>query len=304
MFYATNIANFKKIITIFANKLAFREMIIIADGGSTKCDWAVVDSTKGEIIERFKTEGINPFAVSIEKISEVLHTHFAPVAAKYDITNIWFYGSGCVFATVDKVKALLADIVPTADIFVGTDLDGAVNACCPDGNGIACIIGTGSSSAQHEGGIRTKQVPALGYLLGDEGSGTVMGRLILSDFLKGVMPEHLTKAFAEEYGVTQAEALERAYHQPAANRYFGSFAPFLSKHLNDPYIRGFVKDNLRRFVVRNICQYRTDIYPANFIGSIASVFEDILSEVLAEEGVSKGIIASSPMELLVKYHSK
>lgn len=304
MFYATNIANFKKIITIFANKLTFREMIIIADGGSTKCDWAVVDSTKGEIIERFKTEGINPFAVSIEKISEVLHTHFAPVAAKYDITNIWFYGSGCVFATVDKVKALLADIVPTADIFVGTDLDGAVNACCPDGNGIACIIGTGSSSAQHEGGIRTKQVPALGYLLGDEGSGTVMGRLILSDFLKGVMPEHLTKAFAEEYGVTQAEALERAYHQPAANRYFGSFAPFLSKHLNDPYIRGFVKDNLRRFVVRNICQYRTDIYPANFIGSIASVFEDILSEVLAEEGVSKGIIASSPMELLVKYHSK
>ena len=279
-------------------------MIIIADGGSTKCDWAVVDATKGEIVERFKTEGINPFAVSMEKIREVLHAHFAPVASKYDITNIWFYGSGCVFATVEKVKALLAEIVPAAEIFVGTDLDGAVNACCPDGNGIACIIGTGSSSAQHEGGVRTKQVPALGYLLGDEGSGTVMGRLILSDFLKGVMPAHLATAFAEEYGVTQAEALERAYHQPAANRYFGSFAPFLSKHLNDPYIQAFVKENLRRFVVRNICQYRTDLYPANFVGSIASVFENILSEVLAEEGVRKGIIASSPMELLVKYHSK
>ena len=279
-------------------------MIIIADGGSTKCDWAIVDKTKGEIIERFKTEGINPFAVSIEKIRDVLLTHLVPVASKYDITNIWFYGSGCVFATVDKVKALLAEIVPAAEIFVGTDLDGAVNACCPDGNGIACIIGTGSSSAQHEGGVRTKQVPALGYLLGDEGSGTVMGRLILSDYLKGVMPAHLATAFAEEYGVTQAEALERAYHQPAANRYFGSFAPFLSKHLNDPYIQAFVKENLRRFVVRNICQYRTDLYPANFVGSIASVFENILSEVLAEEGVRKGIIVSSPMELLVKYHSK
>ncbi len=279
-------------------------MIIIADGGSTKCDWAVVDATKGEIVERFKSEGINPFAVSIEKIREVLHAHFAPVASKYEISNIFFYGSGCVFATVDKVKALLAEIVPEAEIFVDTDLDGAVNACCPDGNGIACIIGTGSSSAQHEGGIRTKQVPALGYLLGDEGSGTVMGRLILSDFLKGVMPSHLAAAFAEEYGVTQAEALERAYHQPAANRYFGSFAPFLSKHLQEPYIQAFVKENLRRFVVRNICQYRTDLYPANFVGSIASVFEPILSEVLAEEGVRKGIIVSSPMELLVKYHSK
>lgn len=279
-------------------------MIVIADGGSTKCDWAIVDEVEANIVERFKTEGINPFAVSLEKISEVLHAHFAPVVAKYDITNIYFYGSGCVFATVEKVKSLLAEIVPSAEIFVGTDLDGAVNACCPDGNGIACIIGTGSSSAQHEGGVRTKQVPALGYLLGDEGSGTVMGRLILSDFLKGVMPEHLSKAFAEEYGVTQAEALERAYHQPAANRYFGSFAPFLSKHLNDPYIRAFVKENLRRFVVRNICQYRTERYPANFIGSIASVFEEILSEVLAEEGVRKGVISSSPMELLVKYHSK
>ena len=277
-------------------------MIVIADGGSTKCDWAVVDN--GVIVERFKSEGINPFAVSMEKIREVLAEHFAPVAAKYDITNIWFYGSGCVFATVEKVKALLAEIVPTADIFVGTDLDGAVNACCQDGTGIACIMGTGSASAQHEGGVRTKQVPALGYLLGDEGSGTVMGRLILSDFLKGVMPDHLLKAFAEEYGVTQPEALERAYHQPAANRYFGSFAPFLSKHIDDEYIRSFVKTNLRAFVVRNVCQYRTDLYPANFIGSIASVFEPLLSEVLAEQGVRKGIISSSPMELLVKYHCK
>ena len=279
-------------------------MIIIADGGSTKCDWAVVNENEGVIVERFKTEGINPFAVSIEKIREVLHTHFAPVAAKYAISNIYFYGSGCIFSTVEKVKALFAEIVPSAEIFVGTDLDGAVNACCPDGNGIACIMGTGSASAQHEGGVRTKQVPALGYLLGDEGSGTVMGRLILSDFLKGVMPAHLAKAFAEEYGVTQAEALERAYHQPAANRYFGSFAPFLSKHLQDPYIKEFVKENLRRFVVRNVCQYRTDCHPANFVGSIASVFEELLSEVLAEEGVRKGVITASPMELLVKYHSK
>ena len=279
-------------------------MIVIADGGSTKCDWAIVNEKEGVIVERFKTEGINPFAVSMEKIREVLHTHFAPIATKYDITNIFFYGSGCVFATVEKVKALLAEIVPTADIFVGTDLDGAVNACCPDGNGIACIMGTGSSSAQHEGGIRTKQVPALGYLLGDEGSGTVMGRLILSDFLKGVMPAHLAEAFAEEYGVTQTEALECAYHQPAANRYFGSFAPFLSKHLHEEYIRTFVKANLRRFVVRNVSQYRTDLYPVNFVGSIASVFEDLLSEVLAEEGVCKGVVTSSPMELLVKYHSK
>ncbi len=279
-------------------------MIVIADGGSTKCDWAVADDENGTIVERFRTEGINPYAVSVEHIREVLKTYFAPVAGKYDISAVWFYGSGCAFSAVDTMRSLLGEILPAVEIWVSSDLDGAVKACCPDGNGIICILGTGSASAQHEGGVRTKQVPSLGYMLGDEGSGTVMGRLLLSDFLKGIMPAHLAELFAEEYGVTQADALERAYHQPAANRYFGSFAPFLSKHLQEPYIRAFVRENLRRFVVRNICQYRTDLYVAHFVGSIASTFEEILSEVLAEEGVRKGIVVASPMELLVKYHSK
>ena len=276
-------------------------MIVIADGGATKCDWAFVEN--GEIVERMKMEGINPFSVPEEHIRKVVEEQFLPVASRYDISHIWFYGAGCGFGG-DIIKRVLAQFFPTTEIFVGSDVDGAAKACCADGDGIVCILGTGVSSMQLENGVCTKRLPGPGYILGDEGSGTVMGRLILSDFLKGVMPAHLAKSFAEEYGITQAEALERAYHQPAANRYFGSFAPFLSKNLQDPYIQACVKENLRRFVVRNICQYRTDLYPANFIGSIASVFEEILSEVLAEEGVRKGVISSSPMELLVTYHSK
>lgn len=276
-------------------------MIAIADGGATKCDWALVEN--GEIVERVKMAGINPFSVPEEQICEVIESEFLPIASRYELSHIWFYGAGCGFGG-DIIKRALAKFFPSTEILVGSDIDGAAKACCPDGSGIVCILGTGVSSIQVENGECTKRLPGPGYILGDEGSGTVMGRLLLSDYLKGVMPTHLAEAFTEEYGVTQAEALERAYHQPAANRYFGSFAPFLSKHLQEQYIRVFVKENLRRFVVRNICQYRIDLYPANFVGSIASVFEELLSEVLAEEGVRKGIVASSPMELLVKYHSK
>ena len=276
-------------------------MIVIADGGATKCDWAFVEN--GEIVERLKMEGINPFSVPEEHIREVVERDFLPVASRYDISHIWFYGAGCGFGG-DIIKRVLAQFFPSAELFVGSDIDGAAKACCPDGSGIVCILGTGVSSMQVEDGVCTKRLPGPGYILGDEGSGTVMGRLLLSDFLKGIMPAHLAELFAEEYGVTQADALERAYHQPAANRYFGSFAPFLSKHLQEPYIRAFVRENLRRFVVRNICQYRTDLYVAHFVGSIASTFEEILSEVLAEEVVRKGIVVASPMELLVKYHSK
>ena len=280
-------------------------MIVIADGGSTKCDWAVVDATKGEIIERFKTEGINPFAVSIEKIGEVLHTHFAPVAAKYDISNIFFYGSGCVFATVEKVKTLLAEIVPSADIFVGTDLDGAVNACCPDGNGIACIIGTGSASAQHEGGIRTKQVPALGYLLGDEGSGAVMGKKLLADVLKGLFPEDLTKLFYEDYPYEYIDFINNVYNKPRPqpNRFMASMTRFLSKHIDRPECVKIVEQSFTEFVERNILQYeQAKECPISFVGSIAYYFRPQLEKVLNNYGLKIGNISQVPMDGLVEYH--
>lgn len=272
-------------------------MIVIADGGATKCDWAFVEN--GEIVERMKMEGINPFSVPEEHIREVVERDFLPVASRYDISHIWFYGAGCGFGG-DIIKRVLSHFFPTTEIFVGSDIDGAAKACCADGSGIVCILGTGVSSMQLEDGVCTKRLPGPGYILGDEGSGTVMGRMLISDFIYNQLPAHLHELFTSEFDVTIPEIIDRTYHKPAANRFFSSFTPFLSRHIDEEYCRNIVRYNFEQLAKRSLRQYDTEHLAVNFVGSVAAIFEDILTEVLNEHGMTKGVIVRSPIESLVK----
>ncbi len=272
-------------------------MIAIADGGATKCDWALVEN--GEIVERVKMAGINPFSVPEEQIRTVVKEEFLPVASRYDITHIWFYGAGCGMAG-ETVKRVLSDFFPTAEVVVGSDIDGAAMACCADGDGIVCILGTGVSSMQVEGGKCTKRLPGPGYILGDEGSGTVMGKMLLSDFIYNQLPPHLLKLFNEEFSTSLPEIVDRTYHKPAANRFFSSFTPFISRHIDEEYCQGVVRYNFERLAERSLAQYDTDRLKVNFVGSVAAIFEDILTEVLEKHGMTKGVIVRSPIDNLVK----
>ena len=272
-------------------------MIAIADGGATKCDWALVEN--GEIVERVKMSGINPFSVPEEQIRKVVKEEFMAVASRYDITHIWFYGAGCGMAG-ETVKRVLSDFFPTAEVVVGSDIDGAAMACCADGDGIVCILGTGVSSMQVEGGVCTKRLPGPGYILGDEGSGTVMGKMLLSDFIYNQLPPHLLKLFNEEFNTSLPEIVDRTYHKPAANRFFSSFTPFISRHIDEEYCQGIVRYNFERLAERSLAQYDTDRLKVNFVGSVAAIFEDILTEVLQKYGMSKGVIVRSPIDNLVK----
>ena len=272
-------------------------MIVIADGGATKCDWAFVEN--GEIVERMKMEGINPFSVPEEHIRKVVEEQFLPTASRYDISHIWFYGAGCGFGG-DIIKRVLTHFFPTTEVFVGSDIDGAAKACCANGSGIVCILGTGVSSMQLEEGVCTKRLPGPGYILGDEGSGTVMGKMLLSDFIYNQIPAHLHELFTSEFDVTIPEIIDRTYHKPAANRFFSSFTPFLSKHIEEEYCRNIVRYNFEQLAKRSLSQYDTERLSVNFVGSVAAIFEDILTEVLEEYGMTKGIIVRSPIENLVK----
>ena len=272
-------------------------MIAIADGGATKCDWALVEN--GEIVERIKMAGINPFSVPEEQIRTVVKEEFMPVASRYDITHIWFYGAGCGMAG-ETVKRVLADHFPSAEIVVGSDIDGAAMACCGDGDGIVCILGTGVSSMQVEGGTCTKRLPGPGYILGDEGSGTVMGKMLLSDFIYNQLPPHLLKLFNEEFNTSLTEIVDRTYHKPAANRFFSSFTPFISRHIEEEYCQNIVRYNFERLAQRSLSQYDTDRLKVNFVGSVAAIFESFLTEVLEKYGMTKGVIVRSPIDNLVK----
>ena len=272
-------------------------MIAIADGGATKCDWALVEN--GEIVERVKMTGINPFSVPEEQIRTVVKEEFLPVASRYDITHIWFYGAGCGMAG-ETVKRVLTDYFPSTEIVVGSDIEGAAMACCTDGEGIVCILGTGVSSMQVEGGKCTKRLPGPGYILGDEGSGTVMGKMLLSDFIYNQLPPHLLKLFNEEFNTSLTEIVDRTYHKPAANCFFSSFTPFISRHIEEEYCQNIVRYNFERLAQRSLSQYDTDRLKVNFVGSVAAIFEGFLTEVLEKYGMTKGVIVRSPIDNLVK----
>lgn len=272
-------------------------MIAIADGGATKCDWALVEN--GEIVERIKMAGINPFSVPEEQIRTVVKEEFLPVVSRYDITHIWFYGAGCGMAG-ETVKRVLTDYFPSTEIVVGSDIEGAAMACCTDGEGIVCILGTGVSSMQVEGGKCTKRLPGPGYILGDEGSGTVMGKMLLSDFIYNQLPPHLLELFNEEFNTSLQEIVDRTYHKPAANRFFSSFTPFISRHIDEEYCQNIVRYNFERLAQRSLSQYDTDRLKVNFVGSVAAIFESFLTEVLEKYGMTKGVIVRSPIDNLVK----
>ena len=272
-------------------------MILIADGGATKCDWAFVEN--GEIVERLKMEGINPYSVPEEHIREVVERDFMPIASRYDISHVWFYGAGCGMAG-DIVKRVLESFLPSTEIVVGSDIEGAAMACCGSGSGIVCILGTGVSSMQVEDGRCVKSLPGPGYILGDEGSGTVMGKMLLSDFIYNQLPPHLLERFNEEYNTSLKEIVDRTYHKPAANRFFSSFTPFLSRYIEEEYCQSIVRYNFEMLAKRALSQYDTDRLEVNFVGSVAAIFESFLTEVLEKYGMKKGVIVRSPIENLVK----
>ena len=276
--------------------------ILIADGGSTKCEWVVADTQNGAILRQFTTEGINPFIRPREEIFGLLKSQIAPIAERYGITEIYFYGAGAAF---DKVALLREELQRATDctaVEVYSDMEGAARATVGNGRGVVCILGTGSNSSLCEGGHIAKGVPALGYILGDEGSGAVLGRTLVADVLKGVAPEHIRHDFAREFpDLTQAAVLERVYRKPMANRFLASFAPFMAARLDDDYIYDLVYDCFTRFLRRNVAQYPAA--PVWFVGSVAEYFSRPLCDALRHEDMALGGIVRSPMEGLVAYHS-
>ena len=276
-------------------------MILIADGGSTKCDWAVVDCTSGEIAHRFQSEGLNPYARTEEQIVEILARDVAPQVEGYSLSALHFYGAGVTEAKSELMCQLLSKVVNTAEITAQSDMECAAKALVGSGEGVVAILGTGSNSAHYKDGQRVGGVAALGYILGDEGSGAVLGKTLLADIFKGVAPEHIVELFRAKYGIEQADVLESVYRKENANRYLASFATFLSEHIDDSYIYTLVERCFESFATRNLRQYRVrNLYA---VGSIAYHFESILRRVVEREGFNLVKVVKSPIDALAEYYA-
>ncbi|MEE4178142.1 MAG: ATPase [Bacteroides sp.] len=276
-------------------------MILIADSGSTKTNWHL--SGKGQKgSASCQTAGINPYYQTKEEIVKTLSE--ASLLRREGIRHIFFYGAGCANPEKNAVlEGALRAYFHVEAIDVASDLLAAARSLCGHSEGVAAILGTGSNSCYYDGqGIR-QHVPPLGYILGDEGSGAVLGRKLAADLLKNQMPEYLQARFLEMFGQSAIDIMEQVYRKPFPNRYLASFTPFLSRYIKEEPVYLLVKHSFIAFFRRNIQQYpRARDLPVHFTGSIAWHFSDLLKEAATECGFTLGDIIQDPMQGLIEFH--
>ena len=277
-------------------------MKLIADSGSTKTDWCLMDGST--VMKRIKTKGINPFFETEKEIEYELSNALVPkIPRGTKIEAIHFFGAGC---TPEKssilARALMMQVSDEARVEVCSDMVGAARALCGNEPGIVCILGTGSNSCEYDGKKIVKNVSPLGFILGDEGSGAVLGKILVGDLLKNQLGEELKEKFLTQFHLTTAEIIDRVYRQPFPNRFLASLQPFLEENLDNEAIFYLVMEAFSHFIARNVMQYDYQHLPVHFTGSVAYAYRKVLEKSAELTGIQLGIITNSPMDGLIKYY--
>lgn len=270
--------------------------VLIADSGSTKTDWAFMGM-------RMQTQGINPFHQDEDTIRGILKDELLPQLTSdiRHLTSILFYGSGVRPELEEKMRRLLGEAFPQAEhIEAHGDLLGAARALCNNEEGIACILGTGANSCLYDGERIVKNTPPMGYILGDEGSGAVLGARFLNALYKNRLSNEVKVAFETYMEMSMAQVIDRVYRQPMANRWLASLSTFIHQQIGNPQIEQLVIDNFRDFIQRNITPYQRKDLPINAVGSIAFYYKEQLEKAVKEEGYTLGKIVRSPLDALVE----
>ena len=278
-------------------------MILIADSGASKTDWRILD--KNGKIEQAQTIGFNPYYQPIEQLDQEVREVLMP-QVKHPIDKIFYYGTGC---SSDKNRKLIRNVLevffPSAHIEIWHDLEAAARALCGTEPGIACILGTGSNSCYYDGTKIVENVTSLGYLLGDEGSGSYLGKKIIADYLRKDLPENLWGQFKKRFPFDRDEILDRVYTQEMPSRFLGSFSHFIFQHLKEPYCYKLVYDGFSEFFEKNVMKYsQYKSVKVHFTGSVSFYFSDILRQVANDKGITVKNILESPIAGLTLYHQK
>jgi len=298
-------------------------MILIADSGSTKTDWTLLHSPhphSWDIVAPFHSQGITPIHQTTDDIRQILAHELLPQLSTFSRASlvnsraletpllsqiqVFFYGSGCTPAHVPMMKRILAEVFPSEKNEIQSDLMAAARALCQHEEGIACILGTGANSCLYDGNGIVQNTPALGYILGDEGSGAVLGRLFMNAIFKNPLFVDIRDSYLKEQKLTQADVINKVYREPMANRFLATTSLYIREHLANPLLSDLVKQNFRQFFRSNIVPYQRPDLPVHFVGSMASTYQRQLEEAAQEENFHIGHILQSPMEGLIAYHGQ
>ena len=280
-------------------------MIAIVDGGSTKCDWVILENS-GKISQKTESIGFNPNIINADLIPQEIEKNPHLFLIKNQLDYIYFYGSGC--GTVENallVETQLQKVFPYAKVTVKEDLTAAAYAAYNGKPAIVCILGTGSNSCYFDGESIRRDLPSLGFLIGDEGSGSALGKHLVRRFFMKKLPQDLHQEFVETYHLTIEDAIKNMYHNPRANAYLAEFNKFVVQRKQHPYFQNMVFDEMKNFFEYQVLPYEeAREAEINFIGSIAYYYEDVLRAAAAELNLTVGHIVQKPIESLVEYHKK
>ena len=278
-------------------------MKIIADSGSTKTQWVLLE--EGKENRFFFTVGLNPYFLDMDSISAIIQSCFLGVAVN-QVNEVYFYGSGCALPDkCNQVHRALTKVFCDAKIVVYSDVLASAHALFAAHAGVACILGTGSNAGVYDGVQFSSKVKSLGYLLGDEGSGSYIGRQLLQSYLRKEMPLTLASLFEKEFDVNHVVVLDHLYKQASPNKYLASFAPFASKHTADPFIDVLIHEAFGDFIKYQLSTLPFDkSLKVGFVGSIAYYFQDILKEEIEKEGYRMGKVFKEPIYSLIELYSK
>jgi N-acetylglucosamine kinase-like BadF-type ATPase len=275
-------------------------MILIADSGSTKTEWCATEN--GNPVQRILTKGMNPYFQSEEELGNEIQSALVPELVTTTFDAVYFYGAGCLPEKIPVMQRAIRQQLPVKTIEVNSDILAAARGLSGRNPGIVCILGTGSNSCYYDGEKVVDNVSPLGFILGDEGSGAVLGKLLVGDLLKNQLPAGLKEKFLAQFDLTPAKIIEQVYRQPFPNRFLAGLSPFLAQNIETPAIRALVLNAFRDFLNRNVKQYDYQHHPVHFVGSIAFYYKDLLAEAVRDCGMQSGNSMQAPMQGLILYH--
>ena len=279
-------------------------MILVVESGSTKSDWVLVEN--GIKIKRFKTMGFNPFFHNETIIYNAIKYNNDLCNISKNVKHVFFYGAGCSSEEMNNIiiKAL-SRVFINSKINVDHDLLACALATYENQPSISCILGTGSNSCFYDGNSISETVPALGYILGDEGSGSFYGKILLTDFLYNRLPDEINKGFIKKFNINKDIIFENIYMKPHANVYLASFMRFISDFKHTEYVDIMIKAGMIKFILNHVCCYKNHKeYKVHFIGSISFIFKEQLIFAANEIGINIGQIIKNPVDNLVDHHIK
>ncbi|MCB0446635.1 MAG: N-acetylglucosamine kinase [Gelidibacter sp.] len=284
-------------------------MILIVDSGSTKADWISVDNNGKQLLEKIRTNGLNPEILKEKKLYKIIRKSEELMAHKRDVTHIFFYGAGCGTENPKLLlKNVLEDIFINAQVEVTEDTMAAVRATLnhDDEAAVVCILGTGSNCSYYTGTHLVQRVKSLGYTLMDDASGNYYGKQLIRDYYFNHMPEAIKVSFGDKYNMDTDYIKYNLYKQPSPNAYLASFAEFMFLNKDSVYIQNMIKEGIRLFAKNMILQFKNEIekVPVHFAGSIAFFSQSEIKEVAEEMGFKTGNFVRRPIEGLVAYHTK